>query len=178
MCIRDRFNGDLSKWDVSHVTIADNMFNLAKSFNGDLSKWDVSRVTNMDFMFEQAESFNQILCGAAWVNSKASKKGMFAGSSGSISGMVCTTTSPAISVFSPQSKAELAGAVDACLTLSPDGDCSNGPHGPIGEWDVSSLGDMSLVFADARLFLAIISKWDVSSAVSYTHLTLPTIYSV
>ena len=32
-----------------------------------------------------------------------------------------------------------------CLKLSPT-DCSKGPHGPIGSWDVSSVTDMSLSF--------------------------------
>ena len=70
------------------------------------------------------------------------------------------------SVFSPQSITELKSAVAACLELSPEGDYSEGPHGPIGEWDVSSVTDMSLMFAEARSFKADISKWDVSSVVN------------
>ena len=53
-------------------------------FNRHLSEWDVSSVTDMDEMFLNAVSFKQTLCGATWVNSKASKKQMFEGSSGSI----------------------------------------------------------------------------------------------
>ena len=87
------FNGDLSKWDVSRVTRMDVMFREARSFNGDLSSWDVSRVTNMDFMFRDAKAFKQKLCGTAWVNSKASQRDMFKGSSGSISRKVCTSVS-------------------------------------------------------------------------------------
>ena len=84
------FNADLSKWDVSSVTDMPYMFS-ATCFNGDLSKWGVSSVTSMDFMFLNAASFNQKLCGIAWVNSKASKSSMFAGSSGSIARAVCTS---------------------------------------------------------------------------------------
>ena len=83
------FNQDLSKWDVSRVTDMRWMFCYAKSFNQDLSKWDVSRVTNMDWMFSEARSFQQTLCGAAWVDSTASKNNMFDGSSGSISMTAC-----------------------------------------------------------------------------------------
>ena len=50
----ERFNGDISKWDVSRVTNICTMFSYTKSFNGDISKWDVSRVTNMAFMFNSA----------------------------------------------------------------------------------------------------------------------------
>ena len=39
-----RFNGDLTRWDVSAATNMKNMFNGASSFNRDLSGWDVSRV--------------------------------------------------------------------------------------------------------------------------------------
>merc|ERR1711934_301315 len=84
------FNGDISKWDVSSVTDMSDMFSEAESFDGDVSKWDVSRVTMMDRMFFHAASFKQKLCGAAWVNSKATKRLMFAGTSGSISETVCT----------------------------------------------------------------------------------------
>ena len=79
------FNGDLSKWDMSSVTDMTRMFSWATTFNSDISKWAVSSVASMDYMFVNAALFNQKLCGADWVNSKASKKDMFAGSSGSIS---------------------------------------------------------------------------------------------
>ena len=42
-------------------------------------------------------SFKQKLCGAAWVHSKASKKDMFLGSSGSISSQVCPSATGPIS---------------------------------------------------------------------------------
>ena len=176
------FNGDLSKWDVSSVTDMNSMFRQAEAFNSDLSNWDVSSVTDMnrmflyaarfnrdlsklsvssvrdvDSMFSFARSFNRKLCGADWVTLKTSKHNMFTGSSGSISRKVCTTTA---AVFS--SRAELKGAVDACLKLSPRGDYSNGPHGPIAKWDVSRVTDMNGLFASAKHFNGDISKWDVS----------------
>ena len=53
----NKFNGDISKWDVSSVTTMFAMFSRASEFNGDLSKWNVSRVTNMAAMFWYALSF-------------------------------------------------------------------------------------------------------------------------
>ena len=41
------FNGELSDWDVGHVTNMNNMVNGARSFNGDLSKWNARKVTRM-----------------------------------------------------------------------------------------------------------------------------------
>merc|ERR1712147_597336 len=113
----------------------------ATAFNGDIAKWDVSSVTNMDDMFEGATSFEQTLCGAAWVHSKATKEGIFVGSSGSISSKSC------VPLFSPDSKEQLRNAIDACLKLSPKGICSDGPDGAIGWWGVSRITDMIGLFA-------------------------------
>ena len=118
----ESFNSHLSKWDVSRVTNMLGMFQFARSYNGDISKWDVSRVSNMDNMFRDAIFFQRRLCGAAWVHSQARKTAMFAGSSGSISRTVCTTTPAA---FVPQSKKELFSAVATYLKLSPKGYCSD-----------------------------------------------------
>ena len=154
------FDGDISKWNVSSVTKMECMFMFALSFNGEISKWDVSSVVTMTDMFQGAASFKQTLCGHAWVNSKADKEGMFTDSSGSISRTVCMS---APAVFSSRSKKALAMAVALCLELSPKGYCSNGQHGPIGEWDVSRVADMSNLFSYQVLFNGNISKWVVSN---------------
>ena len=64
--------------------------------------------------------------------------------------------------FSPESKTELTSAIADCLQISPSGDCPGGKYGPIGDWDVSRVPDMSYIFAEATAFDADISKWDVS----------------
>ena len=43
----DKFNGDLSKWDVLNVMNMQSMFQYASSFNADLSKWDIPSATDM-----------------------------------------------------------------------------------------------------------------------------------
>ena len=65
------------------------MFAATRFFNSDISKWDVSSVAKMDSMFMLAESFKHILCGAAWVRLTASTTGIFEGSHGAISSVVC-----------------------------------------------------------------------------------------
>ena len=87
------------------VTNMRNMFNGAKSFNQDLSKWNVDHVIDMSTMFKGAMSFKQVLCGPAWVDSKARKGNMFRDSPGSIATRAC---------FSPQNKQELQDAIRAC----------------------------------------------------------------
>ena len=46
----EKFNGDISKWDVSNVHNMEYMF-WGSKFNGDISNWDVSKVTDMAGMF-------------------------------------------------------------------------------------------------------------------------------
>ena len=67
-----------------------------------------------------------------------------------------------MSGFPPQFRAELKRAVNECIELSPGGDCSTGPHGPIGEWDVSRVTDMNRMFNELAYFNQSLSKWDVS----------------
>ena len=47
-----KFNGDISKWDVSSVYDMEGMFLRARKFkNCSLNDWDVSNVVNMSSMF-------------------------------------------------------------------------------------------------------------------------------
>ena len=73
-------------------------------------------------------------------------------------------------LFSPQDKDYLQSAVVDCLKLSREGDCSGGPHGPIGEWDVSKVTDMSWIFWGAESFDGDISKWDVSRVIDMRYM--------
>jgi len=69
----------------------------------------------------------------------------------------------------PKSNADLKGAIQDCL-INNDYDCTNGPHGPIGSWDVSGVTDMSKLFIDdnwdklpgASQFNGDLSNWVVS----------------
>merc|ERR1712032_771586 len=106
---------------------------------------------------------------------------MFKGSPGSIS-EVCTRVKPAFQpeskkqlqdavhqmAFRPQSKWELQDAVDRCIKMSPIGACSEGPHGVIGDWGVSSVTDMRYMFNGASSFNQDLSKWDVASVTAMT----------
>ena len=112
----------------------------------------------------EAMSFKQQLCGPAWVHSKASKYLVFKGLPGSISPLVCETTT-----FSPQSQKEIKSAVNTYLALSPAGNCSEDLHGPVGVWDVSRVTGMSHIFVVTN-FNDNISKWDVSRVTEMSHM--------
>ena len=94
---------------------------------------------------------------------------MFASSSGSIPETECTSSA----VFTPQSGAELKTAVNACLKLSSQGDRSEALHGPIGEWDVSRVDDMTLLFYDGdkvtqELYLNLVLEYMPTAVYKYT----------
>lgn len=52
-CVGSKFNGDISRWDVSNVENMSRMFYQSR-FNGDISHWDMSNVANMASMFEHS----------------------------------------------------------------------------------------------------------------------------
>ena len=78
------FNENLSGWNLSACTAAQNCFGGASSFNngGDagIDDWDTSSITNFGSMFSNASSFNQPI--GSWdVSSATSFNAMFSGAS-------------------------------------------------------------------------------------------------
>ena len=70
------FNQDIGSWDVSSVSVMNDMFSYTTSFNQDIGNWDVSNVTSMYAMFQGASSFNQDI--GSWdVSSVSDMNGMF-----------------------------------------------------------------------------------------------------
>ena len=57
----EKFNADISNWDMSNVISIAGMFAWASSFNQDISTWKTGKVTNMSFLFTHATSFDQPL---------------------------------------------------------------------------------------------------------------------
>ena len=54
------FNGDISDWDVGHVTNMEGMFQNATRFNQDIGGWNTANVTNMSRMFEGAQALTEL----------------------------------------------------------------------------------------------------------------------
>ena len=59
---------------------------------------------------------------------------------------------------------------DAVTSCVPKSTCKDGPYGPIGSWDISSVTDMSHMFDNARWFNGDLSNWDVSSVTDMSHM--------
>ena len=137
------FNGNLSGWDVSSVTKMDSMFYAATAFNGDLSGWDVSAVTNMNSMFGVASDFNGNVSG--WnVSSVTDMNSMFGFASAFDQDISSWNVS---SVTGMNSMFGFASAFDQ----------------DISSWNVSSVTDMSDMFEQATSFNSDLSGWNVSS---------------
>ena len=66
-----KFNGDISKWNVSNVSDMQGMF-VYSEFNKDISGWDVSSVTDMGGMFSYS-CFNGDITLPAWDGSVRKK---------------------------------------------------------------------------------------------------------
>ena len=57
----DKFNGDISRWNVSNVTDMNCMFEGAQLFNQPIGNWNVKSVKYFQYMFKNALSFDQDL---------------------------------------------------------------------------------------------------------------------
>jgi surface protein len=55
----EKFNDNISNWNVSVVTSMGGMFQGAAAFNQPLEKWDVSKVKYMSNMFRKATAFDE-----------------------------------------------------------------------------------------------------------------------
>lgn len=54
----DKFNGDISLWDVSKVKNFDSLFANMKAFNCNLDSWDFTSAESMENMFYNTKEFN------------------------------------------------------------------------------------------------------------------------
>ena len=138
----EAFNQDLNNWDVSSVSSMKRMFNNALAFNGNISDWKVSGVEDMLSMFESAEAFNQNLNN--WdVSSVKSMRGMFRYASafnGNIAG------------WNVSNVIDMGKMFGGALAFNQD----------LNNWDVSSVRIMEGMFQSAKVFNGNISDWDVS----------------
>jgi len=153
------FNGDLSAWDTSQVTDMRTMFFFARSFTSDMSAWDTSSVTSMYWMFVSATA---MLAPPYNCPGSPDPTGEALGA--------CTWP-----ILPIADRAALEALLSACSGTSArigstwqawNGTCvaSGAVEQPIGEWDVSLITDMSVLFKYATAFEADLSSWDTGSA--------------
>ena len=67
----------------------------------------------------------------------------------------------------PITDLNIKDAVNTCLSTHPiTGLCDDSEYGPITDWDVSNVTDMSNLFFSKTQFNGDISSWDVSSVIN------------
>ncbi len=166
----ENFNSNISMWDVSNVTNMSGMFSGANNFNADISSWNVSSVTSMFGMFYSASSFNGDI--SSWnVSSETNMGLMFEGVTNLSDENKCAIHT-SFSTYSNWSydwsiycqtlinNDNIHQAVDDWIADSVSAEAN---YGHIGNWDVSSVTDMSNMFYYATSFNGNISLWDVSN---------------
>ena len=134
-----KFNGDIAAWDVSNVKSLVETF-MYSSFNGDISKWDVSNVEYMEWTFDGSYGFGDDISGWDTSNVKTMVK-MFEGAkfNGDISKWDVSKVKDMYSMF--------------------EGSEFNGD---ISRWKVSNVKDMGFMFKNSK-FNGDISQWNVSN---------------
>lgn len=151
------FNGDISKWDVSNVTDMRAMFECSK-FDGDISNWNVSNVTNMNYMFSKGCFKGDI---SKWDISKLKNRKL----------LFCYSKIPFFPAKPAKIKPEtkvVAKSKKHLIKLIEKVIDEKGWKADLNFIDVSQITDMSELFRcypnnDIAGFYGNISQWDVSN---------------
>nr|WP_086268878.1 DarT ssDNA thymidine ADP-ribosyltransferase family protein [Campylobacter sp. P0103] len=166
---REDFSG-IENWDVSSVTNMSGMFAGRENFNQPLDSWDVSSVANMSWMFSGCNNFNQPL--DSWKD-KLSQELI------DKLPLRCFVERKIVNNktrYYPKTRDELRSLIVAeSVNL---GDIDTGAITDMSElfykierkdfsgiesWDVSSVTNMSEMFAYCNNFSQPLNNWDVSS---------------
>eukprot|EP00964_Phaeocystis_antarctica_P005479 scaffold2998_cov67-Phaeocystis_antarctica.AAC.2 len=172
------FNQPLSL-DTSSVTDTTHMFEGASAFNQPLS-FDTSSVTDMRHMFSGAplSDANKLLIRCAWAGTSAFASSGYGSSWGP--GSCPPPPSPSLPPAPPSPpliacttrntftiKASLRTAVEA---FNADPAAATVTYGPIADWCVSAITDMSWLFHNMNNSNADVSSWDTSSVTRVDHM--------
>ena len=78
---------------------------------------------------------------------------------------------PPHSAYKPLPRSDgLQDVIVQCSPITPTGDCSQSPYGPMPDWDVSAFTDMRHLFYGTSAFNQDLSKWDVSAVTNIAHM--------
>ena len=143
------FNGYVNNWDVSGVTVFNNLFWNADLFNRDLFNWDVSNATSMIRMFRRARDFNKDI--GNWDVSKVTTfQEMFHMASDFDNGGSDGINNWNIKTGSSVNMQEIFKNATVF-------------NQPIGNWDVSWVTNMLQMFNAATSFNQDITGWNVGN---------------
>lgn len=139
----NKFNGDISNWDVSGVTDMTLMFQGAIAFNQDIGNWNMSNVTNTFAMFQGASAFNQDI--GYWNMSKVTNTyGMFDNAS---------AFNQDISNWDVSAVTNMMMMFRSAVSFNQD----------ISSWNVSNVTQMPAMFYGATAFDQDLGSWDIGN---------------
>ena len=161
------FNGDLSSWNVSSVTNMYGMFWDTFAFNQPLDSWDVSSVTTMHNMFFRNPVFNQPL--NSWnTSSVTDMDGMFSHARSFNQPLdswdvSSVTDMTGMFAFTPFNQPLDSWDVSSVTDMHAMFSHATAFNQPLNSWNTSSVTDMNRMFQDASSFNQPLNSWDVSS---------------
>lgn len=145
------FTSDLTGWNVSAVQDMLGMFSFCPEFNGDITQWDVSSVVDMSAMFYGAEKFNGDI--SDWdVSSARLMTQMFQG---------------ALSFDANLSLWDVSNVINTDYMFA---DAKSFTGTGLDSWDVGDAGSMISMFQNATLFDADLSKWVVLNVTNMAYM--------
>ena len=151
-----KFNQDISDWDVSKVTTMTTCFRQCNVFDQDIGIWETGLVENMAYMLDHCSVFNHDI--SSWDVSKV------------------TTMSSCFrqcNVFNQDIGIWETGLVTSMIEMFYGADIFN--H-DISSWDVSKVENMAWMFKDAYAFNQDIRGWEVDDATLFTPRTVENWY--
>ena len=148
---QEDFEGDVSSWDVSNVTIMKYMFYKCPHFNSDLSNWDTKNVVNMANMFTGCDEFDG-KCLENWnVSHVKNMEGMF---------KKCLNFNPDLSKWDVWDLEYAGQMFNDCVKFKGKG---------IDKWSTPKLEQIQEMFSGCKNFDVDMSHWFVRNVTHYSY---------
>ena len=138
----NRFNQDLSGWDVSNIVDAQDAFTECTAFNGNLSGWVLTSLRQATRMFSKCTSFNQPI-GDWKLSDLRIVYEMF---------YRCTSFNQDLSDWNVSTVFNFEGMFYGCTAFNK----------PLNSWNMSAASNLRSMFRGASSFNQPLDGWDVS----------------
>ena len=143
----NRFNQDLSGWDVSRITNATDAFRDCVAFNGDVGTWRLDKLGIAQRMFMGCKVFNQPLNNWRFPELRVAIE-MFSG---------CSAFNQDLNSWNVSSIRDFEGMFSGCTVF----------NGTITDWDMTGAAVLHKMFYNCRAFNQPIGNWNVASVSNF-----------